>query len=201
MRNLVFLAVFVLCSAQAAVTLDPSFWDDYQPYQQYSDAVISDLIALREGDLLETASSIDGLELRIVGRDAPGAMLISVRVVIDSVARQRLQAKTIPFDLAQSGRAKPTLQRRPLRDDEAQALTEMLETTHFWDAPYSLETVERDAVLQNACEEGNGWIVEAVRPGAYQLISRANCEGLDPSVAAIRDLLLAIAGISAAGPD
>jgi hypothetical protein len=185
-------------TVSAAVTLDPAFWDDYRPYQQYSPETIRDLIALSEGDLLETAREIDGLELRVVGRTSPISRLISARVVIDSVARQRLQVKVIPFDPSPNGRQRPALTRRLLSDEEAQELTALLIELKFWNAPYRLDG--RDEIDRAAadCNEANGWIVEAVRPGAYQLISRTNCDSPDSAASRIRDYLLGLAGVSVA---
>lgn len=195
MRALPILWCF-LNTASAAVTIDSNFWAAYEPYQQYSATTIRDLIALREGDLLETAQDIDGLELRVVGRSAPTASLISARVVIDSIARQRLQVKVLGYSSSPNNRQEPALTRRLLNAGQANRLTELLEVAGFWDAPYLLNSSRRDEAFIASCTDGNGWIIEAFRPGTYQLISRTNCLGPDETVSEILDFLLGIAGIA-----
>jgi len=175
---------------RAAVTLDPQFWDSYRPYQQYSDELIRELFLLEEGDLLETGRDIDGLELRIVGRSAPNAALISVRAVIDSVAMRRLQVKILPLTL--SPNAAPDSRRRLFTAEQAQLLTQLLERLGFWSAPYRPAGETAGA----ACSDAGHWLAEAIRPGSYQLLARSDCGELDPIVADIRDYLLGLADIA-----
>lgn len=193
MRILLILAMIIPGATNAAVSLGPAFWNTYEPYRQYSSRMIRELAILREGDLLETAREIDGLELRVVGRASPASALISARVVIDSVARERLQIKVVPFGLS-SGGGDPTSRRRQLRPAEAQALTALLDRLHYWDAPYRLEDAD-----SNQCPDAGHWVVEAYRPGSYQIIARSTCPKLDPLVAEVRDLLLDLAGVTKTG--
>lgn len=190
------LAAFA-APVRAAVSLDPAFWETYVPYQQYSAATRRDLFALREGDLLETGAEIDGVELRIVGRRASYADLISARVVVDSVARERLQLKILPSELTAAQDPRPEGTRRQLSRGQAEALVALLEEVGFWDAPYRLGDDEESAAFAGACDEAGRWIIEAVRPGMYQLIARSECGGLDPAAAAIRDFLLDLADVPA----
>lgn len=195
MRWLLIVSCIFLIPAVAAVTIDPDFWESYQPYRQYSTEAIRDLAALGEGDLLETARAIDGLELRVVGRRSRASVLISARLVIDSVARRRLQVKTVPFALSPNSNPSPTVRRRLVTSAESDALVALLEQSNFWDAPYSLPNSE-----PGDCADGGQWMLEAVRPGAYQLIVRTGCGGLDPAAADIRDFLLDLAGVTASDP-
>jgi hypothetical protein len=191
MRRLLILSCLFARPIGAAVAIGPDFWESYEPYRQYSPETIRDLAALAEGDLLETARDIDGLELRVVGRQSGASDLISARLVIDSVARRRLQVKTVPFALSPNGSPPPTVRRRLVTSAEADALTALLDRSSFWDAPYSLPIPEsRD------CADGGQWMLEAVRPGTYQLLVRTECGGLDPATAEIRDFLLDLVGIA-----
>jgi len=192
MRRALILACLPLNPALAAVSLDRDFWETYRPYQQYSHETIDELIALDEGDLLETARDIDGLELRIVGRTAANAALVSVRVVIDSVARQRLQFKQVPYALSPNAGERPTMRRRQLDSGQTDSLLRLLEQSQFWDAPYRPRGIGDGAA--GTCSNAGHWIVEAVRPGGYQLITREDCGNLDPLVRQLRDLLLEFAG-------
>lgn len=196
MRVLPVLCCCLLNTSWAAITIGPEFWDAYQPNQQYSSAMMRDLIALREGDLLETAREIDGLELRVVGRSSPSSSLISARVVIDSIARERLQLKVLEYDPSPNSRSDPALSRRLLRMDQADALIELLEGIDFWNAPYLIEQTRPTNDIGSDCVEGNGWVVEAFRPGTYQLISRPNCRGPDQVVVEILEFLLGISGVN-----
>ena len=173
----------------AAVSLDRDFWETYRPYQQYSAETVRELVALDEGDLLETGRDIDGLELRIVGRSAPNAPLVSVRTVIDSIAMRRLQVKVLPFSLSPSATGRPDARRRQLTADQAGMLIALLERSGFWDAPY------RPQKTAGVCRDAGHWIVEAVRPGIYQLIARDDCGDLPDIVNDIRDYLLALADV------
>jgi hypothetical protein len=195
MRRLLILSCVLASAARAAVTIDPDFWESYQPYRQYPPETIRDLAALGEGDLLETARDIDGLELRVVGRRTRASALISARVVVDSVARRRLQVKTVPFVLSPNSNAAPTVRRRQVTSAEADALMALLDRSGFWDAPY---TVPNSELLD--CADGGQWMLEAIRPGTYQLIVRIECGGLDPVATGIRDFLLDLAGISVSNP-
>lgn len=189
---LIGLLALLATASRAAVTLDPNFWDAYEPFGQYSFATIRDLTALNEGDLLQTARDIDGLELRLVGRRSPFDPLVSARIVVDSTAMMRLQLKFIPFELPPTGRPRPRSVRRLVTAEQAARLESLLEKWDFWDAPYSLEgTAVADQV---GCENAGHWIVEAVRPGRYEIMSRSSCGGLDPAVAEIRDFLIDLAG-------
>jgi hypothetical protein len=204
------LSLLACGAGHAALELDAAFWDSYVPYQQYTATNLGDLVALREGDLLETGSEIDGLEIRVVGRASPTADLVSARAVIDSIVRNRLQIKVLPFALSPNERPRLESQRRQLSAAQADELQELLERLHFWDAPYSLTApvaasadgdapagVQRAAVLTpGRCTDPGHWIVEAVRPGEYELIARSDCAALDPVVAEIRDFLLGLAGIT-----
>lgn len=194
MRALLILACILSNAARATVVIDSDFWDSYEPNRQYSRETMRELAALGEGDLLETAREIDGLELRVVGRDSQASNLISARLVIDSVARQRLQVKILPFELSPNTNPEPTMRRRQVTAAQADALLTLLERQQFWDAPYSVSAP--DAGSLNCANSGH-WIIEAVKPGAYQLISRTTCGGLDPAAAAVRDFLLDLAGVSA----
>jgi hypothetical protein len=202
------LAVLLVClqslpmtGSLAAVTLDPEFWDSYQPFWQYSHTTIRDLTALNEGDLLQTARKIDGLELRLIGRRSPYDPLISARIVVDSTAMRRLQVKYIPFEFPPTGRPWPQSVRRPITADEAETLERLLEKWDFWDAPYSLEG--RTAADEDAagCENAGHWIIEAVKPGSYEIMSRSSCGGLDPAAAEIRDFLIDLAGAPPSAAD
>jgi hypothetical protein len=195
MRALLILACILSTPARAAVVIDSDFWDSYEPYLQYSRETLRELAALGEGDLLETAREIDGLELRVVGRNSRASNLISARLVIDSVVRQRLQVKIVSFDLSPNTNPEPTMRRRQVTAAQADALMTLLEQQHFWDAPYSVSAPDAGSLN---CSDTGHWIIEAVKPGAYQLISRMACGGLDPAAAAIRDFLLDLAGVSAA---
>lgn len=185
-------------AARAAITLDPGFWDSYQPFGQYSRETIRDLTKLNEGDLLETARDIDGLELRLVGRMSAVDPLVSARLVIDSSAKMRLQIKLIPFELPPTGRPRPESLRRPLTAGQAAALEMLLDKWDFWDAPYSLDGRPAPGSAEVGCENAGYWIIEAVRPGAYEIVARSTCGGLDPAVAEIRDFLLGLARVPTA---
>lgn len=197
------LAIFISGTAAAALDLDADFWQDYVPYQQYTDSTLRDLYALQEGDLLETAREIDGLELRVIGRASAGSDLISARVVIDSVVRQRLQVKIVPFSLSPNSGPRPRLQRRQLSGAQADSLLALLEQLSFWQAPYASANRNSEAADTAAsgtdprCDDAGHWIIEAVRPGSYQFIARSSCMTLDPLVTEIRDYLFGLAAIAA----
>lgn len=204
MRQAIF-AVVVLAeltlpeSVPAAVELDSDFWDTYDAFEQYSPETFQELIALREGDLLATGRDITHLELRVIGRDSIYDKLISARAVIDRSIGRRLQVKVLPYSLSPNASREPTLTRRLLTLEQTEALLALLDETGFWEAPYSLDASlpgERQADPTARCPEGGHWIVEAVRPGTYQLVARSTCDGLDPAIGEIRDFLLGIAGIS-----
>jgi len=199
------LAVVVLAelalseSVPAAVELDAEFWDTYHAFEQYSPETLRELVALGEGDLLETGRDITHLELRVVGRDSIYDKLISVRAVIDRSIGRRLQAKVIRYSISPTASREPALTRRQLSGEQTEALLALLDDTGFWEAPYSLDTGSRGIAGDDSgarCAESGHWIVEAVRPGAYQLIARSTCAGLDPTLETIRDFLLDIAGIA-----
>jgi len=194
MRILLILILTIPSAARAAVSIGPAFWDSYEPYRQYSARTLRRLSILREGDLLETAREIDGLELRVVGREDPASALISARVVIDSVVRERLQIKIVPFELSSGNPGTPTARRHQLRPEEAEALPELLERLHFWDAPYRPGNPASDQ-----CPNGGHWVVEAYRPGSYQIIARSTCPRLDSLVAEIRNFLLRLGGVTKTG--
>jgi hypothetical protein len=204
------LSMLASGTGDAAIELDATFWDNYVPYQQYTAVNLRDLVALREGDLLETGSEIDGLEIRVVGRSSSTADLVSARAVIDSIVRNRLQLKVLPFSLSPNDPPRLESQRRQLSAAQADELQELLEQLHFWEAPYSADTPDDAAENGDApaavhsagvltpgrCADPGHWIVEAVRPGEYELIARSGCAELDPIVAQIRDFLLGLAGVS-----
>lgn len=194
MQRLFILVCLLSLSAGAAVTIDPEFWKSYRPYQQYSREMIRDLAALGEGDLLETARAIDGLELRVVGRHTSASKLVSARIVIDSVARRRLQVKIVPFELSPSGIEAPAVRRRQVTPAQAEALMALLDDSGFWDAPYDLEAPDTGPL---GCSDAGQWVIEGVRPGTYQLIVRSECGGLETAAAEIRGFLLDLAGVSA----
>ena len=173
---------------RAEIPLDNAFWENYQPYRQYSETMLRDLSALEESDLLATGRNIDRLELRIVGRKSPLSNLISVRAVIDDQTGQRLQVKIVP-DIVRNDTGKTEVHRRPLSAEQAQRLTAMLEQWQFWEAPYQ-PADDAD------CEGSGHWIIEGIRPGGYQLIERSECAELEPGAAETRDYLLGIAGIT-----
>lgn len=176
--------------AMAQVQLEPGFWDDYVPYRQYSQQTLDDLSILQETDLLETGRDVDSLEFRIVGRNSSSSELISARVVIDSVQRLRMQVKLAPPTLSPNDDAESPMQRTLLSTDQAETLLRMLEEWGFWSAPYALEAPTRVVGLD--CSNAGDWLVEAVRPGTYQLVTRSTCGGLDPAVVEIRDFLLGL---------
>lgn len=194
MRTLLILSCCLSSAAGAAIAIDPGFWESYEPYQQYSRETLRDLAVLREGDLLETARDIDGLELRVVGRSSRSLNLVSARLVIDSMIGRRLQVKVVPFELSPNRSTEPTMHRRPVSAAQADALIAMLERRHFWEASYSTPAPDAGSL---DCSGASQWIIEAVRPGTYQLIARTACGGLDPAAAEIRDFLLDLADISA----
>jgi hypothetical protein len=195
MRIVLILILTIAGAARAAVSIGPAFWDSYEPYRQYSARTLRNLATLRESDLLETARDIDGLELRVVGREGPASALISARVVIDSVVRERLQIKIVPFELSSGNTSEPTTRRHQLSPDETEALVDLLERTRFWEAPYRYENPG-----SGQCSSNDGhWVVEAYRPGSYQIVARSTCPQLDSVVAAVRDFLLGIAGITKTG--
>jgi hypothetical protein len=84
-----------------------------------------------------------------------------------------------------------------LSSGQAARLVELLDELSFWDAPYRPPGADAGA----ACKDAGHWIVEAIRPGSYQLIARDDCGTVSPLVAGIRDYLLSLAGMSAAGID
>ena len=199
--------LFFLLSTRAwpAVELDAEFWENYDPYEQYTTETLRELIALQEGDLLETGRDITGVEIRVVGRSAPAAPLVSARAVVDSSIGRRLQVKRIPYSLSPNTDGRPELTRRLLTGEQAEGLLALLDETGFWDAPYSL-TGAGDASgadgqpnpgsgAQAICHESGHWIVEGVRPGMYQLSKATSCDGDDTMIIEIRDYLLGIAGM------
>lgn len=194
MRILLTLILTIPVAAPADISIGPAFWDSYEPYRQYSARTLEDLARLREGDLLETARDIDGLELRVIGRDSPVSALISARVVIDSVARERLQIKIVPSELSSGETKAPTARRHPLSPDETEALAALLERVQFWNAPY-----QSGNLAAGRCPNGGHWIVEAYRPGSYQIIARSDCPRLDSAVAEIRDFLLSLGSVTQTG--
>jgi hypothetical protein len=192
---LVIVASLLAVQAAADVQLEPGFWDDYVPYRQYSEQTLSDLRVLQETDLLETGRDIDGLEFRVMGRNSSTSSLISARVVIDSVLRLRMQVKVAPSTLSPNDDAEPPMQRTLLSTDQAETLLRLLEDWGFWDAPYALD---RPAAARGLdCSNAGEWLVEAIRPGTYQLVSRSTCGGLEPAVAEIRDFLLGLVDVRA----
>lgn len=188
--------LLALGTARAGVAIDDRFWESYRPYQQYSREALRDLIALGEGDLLETAREIDGLELRLIGRESAGSPLLSARVVIDSVARERLQVKVIPFSLSPGQNRNLISRRRALTPDQADRLVSLLEEVEFWDAPYRIDDADVSSSTSRDCATGAAWLIEAYRPGTYQLVARSECSGLDASISEIRRFLLELAGVT-----
>jgi hypothetical protein len=194
MRRCLVIALLLTGTASATIAIDPGFWENYEPFGQYTEATIRDLIALDEGDLLDSARGSTGLTIRMVGRDAENESLVSARLSLGSAARKRVQIKVVPFMLPRVETSPPRTYRRQVTDEQAAALLALLDQWDFWAAPYSMDPGADSA---GSCSDSrNGWIIEGFEPQRYQILFRSNCGGLEPAAAALRDFLLGLADVS-----
>jgi hypothetical protein len=181
-------------TALATITIDPGFWETYEPNHQYTEATLGDLAALDEGDLLDTERGAIGLVVRIVGRDSVTSALVSARIGLDGTARQRIQVKVVPFDLPRADPRPPQTYRRPVSEEQAAKLRALLERWDFWSAPYSLG--RPDDAGDKSCESAGSWVIEGLESNRYQIIVRSTCGQLEAEAAELRDFLLGLASVA-----